>query len=500
MLYFRIYFRVIVAFAVVGVILGGSPSYCAAQDEPKQRKPAAVKISDEDPEVAAYFKSKGWSLKSDVRISDLKRLNYLNVEKPGDFFSDHIELTDDDYKMIARSKSLQVLNLQKVKTTDEGLKTVAGIPQMENIIVDGEGVTDVGMKALAASRSLDTVALANVKNVTDAGIKELAALPKLQSLNLMFCPLDGSAFEAFAGSKTLKSVKLFLVEGFTDDGARFLANLPNLTELEISTLSSKSKLTAAGIRAIVDNRMPEKFRFDKRLIDDALLESLLAKGWLYGPTPPGSSERKPASPEEVTSIGLGGSKVTDKGFEPLLKCVNIRSLHIDDSGIGDETLKKLSGFKKLSYLSLEKTKVTAAGLEAISALPIKHLAMQYCELTEESFKAIGKMTTLEELWLGNAKMKGEWLKQISSLPKLKELSLERTDFNNDSARHLTPLSNLEKLNLQSTELGDAGFQELVKLPKLRSFYLDGTKVTKEVFQKAKKDHPKIYMQFVGIDR
>jgi internalin A len=496
MRHFRLSFRAIIAVVVVSLILGGLPSHCIAQNEPKQPKPAAVKISDEDPEVAAYFKSKGWSLKSDVRISDFKRLNYLIVENRDKPF-EHVELTAADYKMIAKSKSVQALNLGQVKTTDEGLKTVASIPQMENIIVDGEGVTDVGMKALAASQSLDTVALSSAKNVTDAGIKELAALPNLQSLILLFCTLDGSAFEAFAGSKKLTSVTLWSIEGFNDEGAKYLAKLPNLTKLEIR---GGSKLTAAGIKAIVDNRLPAKFEFDKKLIDDELLASLLAKGWLYGPTQPGSSEKKPATPEEVTSIALDNSKVTDKGFELLLSCVNIRSLHIDNSGIGDETLKKLGGFKKLSYFNLSKTKVTAAGLEAISGLPIKHLAMEACGLSEDSFKAIGKMTLLEELWLRDAKGKGEWLKHLSALSKLKDLGLASTNFDNDSVKHVTPLTNLEKLDLQYTNLGDSGFLELVKLPKLRSFYLDGTKVTKEVFQKSKKEHPKIYFQGVGLDR
>ena len=105
--------------------------------------------------------------------------------------------------------------------------------------------------------------------------------------------------------------------------------------------------------------------------------------------------------------------MTDKGFERLLPCVNIQSLHIDKTAIGDETLKKLGGFKKLSYLSLEKTNVTAAGLEAIASLPIKHLGLQSCDLTEAAFQAIGKMTYLEELWLEGAKVKGEWLQHIS---------------------------------------------------------------------------------------
>jgi hypothetical protein len=467
----------------------------AAQTDAKQSK-AAVKIADEDPEVAAYFKSKGWSLQNDVRISDFKRLNFLNVEKAGSFF-EVVDLTPDDYKMIARSKSLQVLNLIKAKTTDAGLKTVAGIPQMENIILKGEGVTDAGMKALASSPALETVVLFDLKNVTDAGIKELAALPKLKTLNVSNCTFNGSAFEGFAGSKTLEAVELSSDKNLTDDGIKHLAKV-NLNNLKITFCGDK--VTAAGIRAIVAAHLPATFEFDKKLIDDDLLATLLEKGWLYGPTPPGSSVRKPATAKDVTSLALSDSKVTDKGFEKLLPCVNVQYLFLERTSIGDETFKKLGGFKKLSYLSLTGTKATAAGLEAIAGLPIKHLGLEECELSEAAFQALGKMTSLEELWLGNAKLKGEWLKHIATLPKLKDLSLTSTDFSNDAAKHLSTLATLEKLNLQYTQLGDSGFQELVKLPKLRSFALDGTKVTKEVFQKAKQDHPKLYLQNIGLDR
>src|SRR4029079_7604128 len=100
----------------------------------------------------------------------------------------------------------------------------------------------------------------------------------------------------------LESVTLELVDGFTDDGARQLAKMPNLKELKIGSSFGEKKLTASGIKAIVDTRMPAKFEFDKKLIDDALLESLVAKGWLYGPTPSGARDKKPATAEEVKYI------------------------------------------------------------------------------------------------------------------------------------------------------------------------------------------------------
>lgn len=51
------------------------------------------------------------------------------------------------------------------------------------------------------------------------------------------------------------------------------------------------------------------------------------------------------------------------------------------------------------------------------------------------------------------------------------------------------MANLQDLTLNYTTLGDKGFQQLLALPKLRSLYVDGTMVSKEVYQKAKKEHP-----------
>jgi hypothetical protein len=525
----------LLAAAVVGLGLSG----CAEQASPSQ--------AAEDPEVAAYLKSKGWSPMRDWRIFDGKLMIIVSVVNPARPY-EHIRITLDDYKMLARSRTVQGLNLHTVKNTDEGLKLVAGIPQLETIVVGGDDVTDAGVKELARCRSLDCVEL-STKKVTDAGIKELAALPKLQALSLRHMTLTasafkafagsrtlrwvsleyvnaadaavkelaalpnlqklsltgmtltGSTFEAFAGSRTLRSVILESVNGFTDDGARHLARLPNLDELKINDRSfGEAKLTAAGIKAIVDARLPAKFEFDTRLIDDDLLEALVGKGWLYGPTPAGAREKRPATPAEVRYIGLGDSKVTDRGVRAVLNCTNATGVSLGQTGVTDETLRKLAAFTKLEYLTLDRTKVTAAGLDAISGLPIRRLGMAGCELTEGSFKALGKMAALEELRLTDAKMKAEWLKHIAALPKLKSLTLMRADFDDAAVKYVSTMPSLEDLTLNNTKLGDKGFQELVNLPRLQMLYVDGTEVSRAVYQKAKKEHPKLRLYFYEYDR
>jgi len=179
----------------------------------------------------------------------------------------------------------------------------------------------------------------------------------------------------------------------------------------------------------------------------------------------------------------------------VLNCVNVRSIHIKGTSISDVSLKKLTTFKKLDYLSLEKTKIGAAGLEAISGAPIQHVAMEDCELSEDLFRALGKMTTLEELWLDRATMKADWLKHISALPKLRQLNLRDTSFDDAAAKYLTAMPKLQSLTLQDTMLGDAGLQELVKHPTLKVLYVSGSKVTEEACKKARKEHPNLTIQY-----
>jgi hypothetical protein len=455
--------------------------------------------ASEDPQAAAYFKKKGWLLMRDLRISDGKPVVVLAAQDQAKPFAG-VTLNPDDYKMLARSKTVQLLDLRKVKnTTDEGLKAVAGIPQLQGLVISGDAVTDAGLKALAQCKSLDSVSLMT-KNVTDAGVKELAALPKLRWLYLFGMTLTGSGFEAFAGSKTLESISTEYVDGLTDEGIKHLAKLPALNELKIGKGFGESKLTAAGIKAIVDAHMPARFEFDRKLLDDDLLAALVKKGWLYGTTPPGAKEKRPATPEEVKTIVLDGSKVTDRGLRALLNCTNTTSMHLERTGVTDETLQKLSGFKKLSYLTLGQTKVTGAGLDALAGLPVKHLALEGCELSEDAFKALGKLAALEDLSLSRAKMKSAWLQHIAGLPQLKDLSLLEADFDDAAVKHVAKLPSLHSLSLNGTKLGDAGFLELLKLPQLRSLYVDGTNVSAEVYRTAKKEHPKLTLYFYRYDK
>src|SRR5262245_56720847 len=118
----RLSFAVLLVALSLGLLLGLGTG-CSKKDGPppdgKKGRPGDVEgkkenpLAAEDPEVAAYIKKKGWSLNRDMRVGDLKWMVFLTVESSEKPFED-VSITADDAKMIAKSKTVQVLNLNKV--------------------------------------------------------------------------------------------------------------------------------------------------------------------------------------------------------------------------------------------------------------------------------------------------------------------------------------------------------------------------------------------------
>jgi len=59
-----------------------------------------------------------------------------------------ITITPDDYKMIAKAKTPQVVDLRKVKATDDGLKTGRAMRSSKASSWKGDDITDAGIKAV----------------------------------------------------------------------------------------------------------------------------------------------------------------------------------------------------------------------------------------------------------------------------------------------------------------------------------------------------------------
>lgn len=89
---------------------------------------------------------------------------------------------------------------------------------------------------------------------------------------------------------------------------------------------------------------------------------------------------------------------------------------------------------------------------------------------------IGKMTTLEQLWLENNRVTDAGIKHLCNLTKLEELIIPSTDISSAGLGYI-PKKRLKILDVQATDVDDLGMEQIGEMKSLESLQLDGTLVT-----------------------
>lgn len=179
---------------------------------------------------------------------------------------------------------------------------------------------------------------------------------------------------------------------------------------------------------------------------------------------------------EATSIRLVNKPVTDKGFIGASVFKSLAVLQLDDTEIGDHTMKEIAGLPKLSELSLNRTQVSNAGMEALKISHIKHLEIGSSRVTAKGLKAVAAIKSLQTLNLTGLNLTDVDLAPLAALPNLRELILDGNHISGESLKALRRLP-LEKLNLANNPVTDGAIASLVQLAKLKEVDLSDTGVT-----------------------
>jgi beta-lactamase regulating signal transducer with metallopeptidase domain/Leucine-rich repeat (LRR) protein len=135
-------------------------------------------------------------------------------------------------------------------------------------------------------------------------------------------------------------------------------------------------------------------------------------------------------------------------------------------------LRHLTGLKKLKCLLLP-AEIRSEDLVHITELPsLKYLYFRGPMITDYKMALIGKMTSLEELYLLDSEV-GLGLKHLGGLKSLRRLSLQGNKSRqlDQGMACLADLTKLEELDLELTYIGDAGLAHLKGLNKLKRLYL-----------------------------
>uniref|UniRef100_A0A672RPY8 Uncharacterized LOC107599662 n=1 Tax=Sinocyclocheilus grahami TaxID=75366 RepID=A0A672RPY8_SINGR len=312
---------------------------------------------------------------------------------------------------------------------------------------------------------------------------------------------------AFSCLKHLSFVNSPLI---TDAGLSVLSNLSKLQHLN---LSSCSKLTDSCLQYIAGLRSLTFLALDQTKVSDAGLLMYLQSGSLalcqlslnHTAITESTLRALPACVPQLRMLSIKHTKVSD--VSALAELQNLQTLHLDGTGVQENTLQCLATHPSLSALSLAGIPVADGNhtLEIISGLRLTQLTLpgrhsvtdsglsflsrqtllleldltDYTQLTDHGITQLSSMTRLKKLSLSNTQVSDSGLQGLISLKDLQELCLDRTAVTSRGvAALITHLPHLQVMGLASTQVGDTVIRRgLVHCPQLLKLNLSRTRIT-----------------------
>lgn len=152
----------------------------------------------------------------------------------------------------------------------------------------------------------------------------------------------------------------------SDRALKQVAGLRGLRKLDLRNTS----VTAKGLKELAGLTKLGELALAEAQLSDANLRVLREIGLLHCLDQAGAGGERPRSAEEITSLALCRSPVTDAGLRELAGLRNLTWLDLRDTWVTDVGLKELAGLKRLATLLLQGTQVTEAGVAKLQkALP-----------------------------------------------------------------------------------------------------------------------------------
>jgi hypothetical protein len=331
------------------------------------------------------------------------------------------------------------------RVSDIGVANLAACDRLQRVDLLGTPTGDGAITALTSKHTLGYFKTG--KGVTDAGLPLFQRFPVFQSpyrgrINCSLMSFD-------AGANHL------LVDGpFTNSGLASLARLEGLAGL--SFFWHISRLTAAGLQALIDLPNLEFLGCDGRLCNDEAmrhiaalprLRMLMAQGTVAADAGFAALSRSPT----IEYIwGRECPNLTGRGFTALSAMPALRGLGVSCKNVDDQALSTLPRFPALRQL-----------------MPM--------DVTDAGFRHVGRCENLESLWCMYCRDTTDAATEhIAGLSRLKTYYAGQTRITDRSLEILARMPSLEKLEFWNCAgITDSGVAFLAALPQLREVTLDG---------------------------
>jgi hypothetical protein len=140
---------------------------------------------------------------------------------------------------------------------------------------------------------------------------------------------------------------------------------------------------------------------------------------------------------------------------------DVVSLNLADSEVTDDSLAYLKGLPNLERLWVNRTKVSDAGMVHLAGLTkLKELGLQGSRVGDEGMHKLTRLTNLEVLFVSQMKLTDAGMIPIREFKQLRTLSLEETRVTDAGLVHLSNLKQLQRLLVGGSRITKSGIAEL----------------------------------------
>ncbi|MDR0335970.1 MAG: hypothetical protein LBI18_02665 [Planctomycetaceae bacterium] len=348
----------------------------------------------------------------------------------------------------------------------KGQWTLTPAKTIKSITIDSSELDETAFDLFAKQTDLETLLIANYRELNDSMVAKLTGLKKLKKLRLKNSGITDTAITTIVEAlPELTSLDISSNTLLTDTALKEIAKLKELTELTINycnfsefgmmDISELPKLTVLDIRANMQ---------------------IGNSGLSYLTSLPSLKSLKHLSPA-----------VDDTGLEALTAVKNLETLEIQDFNITDRAGQFIRQFEKLSNLIVMRCQgFGSSGILELKGMKLNRLTLRGLpSINDAGMEAFRELTTLKRLYLNElASVSDAGILNLVYLKDLDTLDIWEIPITDQALETISKLANLKTLSIRSTQITDASTELLLAMPKLENLTLkDNTNVTQKALNK-----------------
>ena len=298
--------------------------------------------------------------------------------------------TDADVERVAAIKTLKKLDLSLTYVSDAGAEAIGKAAQLEELnLFTAEFITDAAVAFLRSNRNLRVLNLRGT-DVTDTSLEYVGTLTNLRSLDISFTQIGDVGMEHLAPLSLLEDLNLGGMK-ISGSALHVLKYLPNLKRLSFyGTQRRNAGMCWAPVMTDIE--------LDTIALLTNLEELNIGDGVALGAPRP--EELGPRTGEAECRI-TGGTRITDLGVAKLVNLKKLRYLNLSGSVVTAGVLKTLAGFPNLQRLSLWNADGIndsgAAGFESLQS--VTSLDLSNTGIGDRTLTALAKLPKLQRLYI-----------------------------------------------------------------------------------------------------